>query len=249
MGEPRIGLASRPDNRERGMAQQRLPMRKIRDVLRLSAAGMSKRKIAVALGIGATAAGECLRRAREAGVGWPLPDDMTDAGLEARLYPASMVLAEVKARRPQPDWPAIHRELKRKGVTLQLVWEEHRASHPDGYGYSRFCELYRAWEKRLSPTMQQTHVSGEKLFVDYPGTTMQVIDSGTGEVIEVQLFVAVLGASSYTFAEATWTQTLPDWIGTGSARTSPASRGIWARAGRRCSRRSSGRQATLAAPS
>ena len=105
------------------MAQQRLPMRKIRDVLRLKAAGMSKRKIAAALGIGATAAGECLRRAREAGVGWPLPDDMTDAGLEARLYPASTVLAEIKARRPQPDWPAIHRELKRKGVTLQLVWE------------------------------------------------------------------------------------------------------------------------------
>ncbi len=89
------------------MAQQRLSMRNIRDVLRLKAAGMSKRKIAVALGIGATAAGECLRRAREAGVGWPLPDDMTDAGLEVRLYPASTVLAEIKARRPQPDWPAM----------------------------------------------------------------------------------------------------------------------------------------------
>ena len=195
------------------MAQQRLPMRKIRDVLRLKAVGMSKRKIAAALGIGATAAGECLRRAREAGVGWPLPDDMTDAGLEARLYPASTVLAEIKARRPQPDWPAIHRELKRKGVTLQLVWEEHRAGHAQGYGYSRFCELYRAWEGRLSPTMRQTHVGGEKLFVDYAGTTMEVIDGATGEAIKVQLFVAVLGASSHTWAEATWTQTLPDWIG------------------------------------
>jgi len=195
------------------MAQQRLPMRKMRDVLRLKAAGMSKRKIAAALGIGATAAGECLRRAREAGVAWPLPDDMTDAGLEARLYPASTVLAEIKARRPQPDWPAIHRELKRKGVTLQLVWEEHRAGHAQGYGYSRFCELYRAWEGRLSPTMRQTHVGGEKLFVDYAGTTMEVIDGATGEVIKVQLFVAVLGASSHTWAEATWTQTLPDWIG------------------------------------
>jgi len=188
-------------------------MRKMRDVLRLKAAGMSKRKIAAALGIGATAAGECLRRAREAGVAWPLPDDMTDAGLEARLYPASTVLAEIKARRPQPDWPAIHRELKRKGVTLQLVWEEHRAGHAQGYGYSRFCELYRAWEGRLSPTMRQTHVGGEKLFVDYAGTTMEVIDGATGEVIKVQLFVAVLGASSHTWAEATWTQTLPDWIG------------------------------------
>ena len=195
------------------MAQQRLPMRKIRDVLRLKAAGMSKRKIAAGLGIGATATGECLRRARKAGVGWPLPDGMTDAGLEARLYPASTVLAEIKARRPQPDWPTLHRELKRKGVTLQLVWEEHRGGHPDGYGYSRFCELYRAWEGRLSPTMRQTHVAGEKLFVDYAGTTMDVIDGATGEVVKVQLFVAVLGASSYTWAEATWTQTLPDWIG------------------------------------
>ena len=195
------------------MAQQRLPMRNIRDVLRLSAAGMSKRKIAAGLGIGATATGECLRRAREAGVGWPLPDDMADADLEARLYPASTVLAELKARRPQPDWPMLHRELKRKGVTLQLVWEEHRAGHPDGFGYSRFCELYRAWEGRLSPTMRQTHVAGEKLFVDYAGTTMDVIDGTTGEVIKAQLFVAVHGASSYTFADATWTQTLPDWIG------------------------------------
>ncbi len=195
------------------MAQQRLPMRNIRDVLRLSAAGMSKRKIAGSLGIGATAAGECLRRAREAGVGWPLPDDMTDAVLEARLYPASTVLAAIQARRPQPDWPTLHRELKRKGVTLQLVWEEHRAVHPDGFGYSRFCELYRAWEGRLSPTMRQTHVAGEKLFVDYAGTTMDVIDGATGEVFRAQLFVAVLGASSYTWAEATWTQTLPDWIG------------------------------------
>ena len=195
------------------MAQQRLPMRNIRDVLRLQAAGMSKRKIAASLGIGATAAGECLRRAREAGVGWPLPDDMTDAGLEARLYPASIALAEIKARRPQPDWPTLHRELKRKGVTLQLVWEEHRAGHPDGFGYSRFCELYRAWEGLISPTMRQTHVAGEKLFVDYAGTTMEVIDGATGELIKVQLFVAVLGASSYTWAEATWTQTLPDWIG------------------------------------
>jgi transposase len=195
------------------MAQQRLPMRNIRDVLRLSAAGLSKRKIAASLGIGATAAGECLGRARQAGVGWPLPDDMTDAVLEARLYPASTVLAQIKARRPQPDWPMLHRELKRKGVTLQLVWEEHRAAQPDGFGYSRFCELYRAWEGRLAPTMRQTHVAGEKLFVDYAGMTMDVIDGVTGEVLRVQLFVAAHGASSYTFAEATWTQTLPDWIG------------------------------------
>ncbi|MCK1714013.1 IS21 family transposase, partial [Bradyrhizobium sp. 143] len=133
-------------------------MRKIRDVLRLSAAGLSKRQIAASLGIGPTAAGACLRRAREAGVGWPLPDDLDDAALESRLYPVPTTTA--KDWRSLPDWPAIHRELRRKGVTLQLIWEEYRAAHPDGYGRSWFCELYRAWEGRLSPTMRQAHVAG-----------------------------------------------------------------------------------------
>ena len=114
------------------MPGQRLPMRKIRDVLRLSAGGMSKRKIAISLSVGATAAGDCIRRARRAGLAWPLPDDLGDEALEVRLYPASTALAEITARRPQPAWPAIHRELRRKGVTLQLLWEEHRAAHPDG---------------------------------------------------------------------------------------------------------------------
>jgi len=130
-------------------------MRKIRDVLRLSAAGLSKRQIAASLGIGPTAAGACLRRAREAGISWPLPDDLGDAALERRLYPAPAAAA--KDWRSRPDWPAVHRELRRKGVTLQLVWEEYRATHPDGYSRSRFCELYRAWEGRLSPTMRQAH--------------------------------------------------------------------------------------------
>src|SRR5450432_1722094 len=107
----------------------------------------------------------------------------------------------------------VHRELKRKGVTLRLLWEEHRALHPDGHGYSRFCELYGAWAKLLAPTMRQTHTAGERLFVDYAGTTLDVIDGATGEVRTAQLFVAALGASSYTYAEATWTQSLPDWIG------------------------------------
>src|SRR5665811_1568941 len=195
------------------MSGQRLPMRKIRDVLRLSAGGMSKRKIAISLSVGATAAGDCIRRARRSGLAWPLPDDLGDEALEVRLYPASAALAESKARRPQPAWPAIHRELRRKGVTLQLLWEEHRAAHPDGHGYSRFCEVYRTWEGRLSPTMRQTHVAGERLFVDYAGTTLEVIDGTTGEVIAAQLFVATLGASSYTYAEATFTQGLADWIG------------------------------------
>ena len=193
------------------MAQSRLPMRKIRDVLRLSAAGLSKRQIAASLGIGPTAAGACLRRAREAGISWPLPDDLGDAALERRLYPVPA--ATTKDWRSLPDWPAVHRELRRKGVTLQLVWEEYRATHPDGYSRSRFCELYRAWEGRLSPTMRQAHVAGEKLFVDYAGTTIDIFDATTGEVHACQLFVAALGASSSTYAEATATQSLPDWIG------------------------------------
>jgi transposase len=131
--------------------------------------------------------------------------------LERLLYPAPQITAT--DRRPQPDWPAIHRELRRPGVTLQLLWEEHRSAHSDGYGYSRYCELFRAWEGRLSPTMRQVHVAGERMFVDYAGKTLEVVDGTTGEVCTCQLFVAVLGASSYTYAEATFTQGLVDWIG------------------------------------
>ena len=138
------------------MPGARLPMRKIRDMLRLTAAGMSSRKIAASLSIGGTTVVDCLQRARVVGVGWPLPEDLSDVALEARLFPASTALAAIKSRRTQVDWPAIHRELKRPGVTLRLLWEEHRAVHPEGYGYSRFCELFRAWEGRLSPTMRQT---------------------------------------------------------------------------------------------
>jgi transposase len=186
-------------------------MRKIRDVLRLSAGGMSKRKIAGSLSIGVTAAGDCVRRARRAGLGWPLPEHLSDEALERLLYPPPLLTA--KDARPQPDWPGIHRELRRPGVTLQLLWEEHRSTHPDGYGYSRYCELYRAWERRLAPTMRQHHVAGERMFVDYAGTTLEVMDGTTGEVRVCQLFVAVLGASNYTYAEATFTQRLVDWIG------------------------------------
>jgi transposase len=193
------------------MPGQRLPMRKLRDVLRLRAGGMSKRQIAASLSIGATAAGDCIRRARRAGLSWPLPEDLSDEALERLLYPPPQV--STKDRRPQPDWPAVHCELRRPGVTLQLLWEEHRGAYPDGYGYSRYCELYRAWERRLSPTMRQSHVAGERMFVDYAGTTLEVVDGTTGEVRVCQLFVAALGASNYTYAEATFTQRLVDWIG------------------------------------
>jgi transposase len=187
-------------------------MRKIRDVLRLHAAGLSKRRIAVSLNIGATSAGEYLRRARRAGLSWPLAADPSDEDLERLLFPPAPGTVSVD-RRPPPDWPILHRELKRAGVTLSLLWEEYRSAYPEGYGYSRFCDLYRDWRGQLSPTMRQSHVAGEKLFVDYAGDTVEVIDGATGEIRGAQIFVATLGASSLTYAEATWTQTLPDWIG------------------------------------
>ncbi len=191
---------------------RRLPMRKIEEALRLKSAGLSTRKIALSLGVGQSTVSEYLRRADRAGFGWPLPERVTDADLETRLFRPQG--GETRHGLAQPDWPAVHRELRRKNVTLSLVWEEYRAAHPDdGYGYSRFCELYRRWEGRLTPVMRQHHVAGDKLFVDYAGDTLDVVDPKTGEVREAQLFVAVLGASNYTFAEATWTQTLPDWIG------------------------------------
>ena len=192
------------------MPQERLPMRKIREVLRLKADGFSKRRIAASLGISATAAMECVQRARRAGLTWPLPEDLSDEALERCLYPPTTINDE---QRPLPKWAEIHRELKRPGVTLQLLWQEYREQHPTGYAYSRFCDLHREWEKRVSPTMRQTHIAGERMFVDYSGTKLQLIDQTTGEVLTAELFVAVLGASSLTYAEATWTQSLFDWIG------------------------------------
>ena len=189
---------------------KRLPMRKIRDVLRLSAEGLSTRQIAASLGIGRTTLRGYLDRATELGLAWPLPADMSDTDLERCLF--HRPYQNTQRIEAQPDWPYIHRELRRKGMTLSLLWEEYRANHPDGYGYSRFCELYTRWEGKLSPVMRQRHPAGERLFVDYAGRTIDVIDPQTGEVRTAQVFVAVLGASNYTFVEATWTQSLPDWI-------------------------------------
>lgn len=114
--------------------------------------------------------------------------------------------------RPLPAWFEIHREMKRKGVTLFLLWQEYKAIYREGYQYSRFCDLYRTWRGQQSVVMRQTHRAGEKLFVDYAGQTVSIVEAKSGEIREAQIFVAVLGASNYTYAEATWTQSLPDWI-------------------------------------
>ena len=185
------------------MPAARLAMRKIREVLRLHhACGLSKRKIAPLVGIGPTAVGDYLRRARGAGLGWPLPDGLDDEALERRLFPPPP--SPIAEERPMPDWPMIARELRRKGVTLRLVWEEYRTEHPDGFGYSWFCDMYRAWQGRLSPTMRQEHRVGEKMFVDFAGQTVPIVTSTTGEVRDAQIFIAVPGASNFTFVTARW---------------------------------------------
>ena len=184
-------------------------MRKIREVLRLyHAAGMSVRAIARSVKASPSTVGEYIRRAEVHGLGWPLPESLDDGELEHRLFPAP---APSGTRRPLPDWSEVHRELRRKGVTLALLWQEYKASHPEGLQYSQFCERYRAFASSLDVVMRQEHRAGEKMFVDYAGQTVAVVDRETGEERQAQVFVAVLGASSYTFAEATWTQTLPDW--------------------------------------
>ena len=191
---------------------RRMPMRKIIDALRLRASGLTLREIGASLGTGHSTIRGHLKRCDEAGLSWPLPEGMSEADLEARLFQRQG--GQMRSGLVQPDWPAVHRELKRsKSVTLSLIWEEYRAAHPtDGYGYSRFCELYRRWEGRLTPTMRQFHFAGERAFVDYAGDTLDVIDGLTGEIRPAQIFIGVLGASNYTYADATWTQKLPDWI-------------------------------------
>jgi transposase len=194
------------------MPAERLSMRKIRDVLRLThTLGMSRRLVGEATGIGKTAVGEYVRRAAVAGLGWPIPDEIDDADLERRLFPPPD--AASCTSRTEPDWSYNHAELKRRGVTLALLWQEYRAEHAQGYAYSWFCERYSDWRNCISPTMRQTHLAGEKLFVDWAGDTMPVFDPTTGEEHCAHIFVAALGASNYTYAEARWTETLPDWIG------------------------------------
>ncbi|MCK8788303.1 IS21 family transposase, partial [Roseomonas sp. NAR14] len=148
-------------------------MRKIRDVLRLGLSqGLSQRGIGRSLGLSQAVVNDYLRRARLGGLGWPLPEGLDDVGLEARLFPPPPTVPT--EQRPAPDWALVHQELRRPNVTLALLWEEYRAGAPDGFGYSWFCDLYRAWAGRLAPTLRQVHPAGERLFVDYAGSTVPV---------------------------------------------------------------------------
>ena len=187
-------------------------MRHVREVLRLRTAGISGNEIARRLNLAPSTVRLTLQRLATAGLDWPLPPELTDAALEARLFSAAGS-KQGHRRHSEPDWAEVHRELKRKHVTLQILWDEYIERCPDGYRYSRFCDLYRIWASRLSVTMRQTHAGGDKLFVDYAGDTVPVIiDRLNGKTRPAQIFVAVLGASNFTYAEVSWTQGLGDWI-------------------------------------
>lgn len=191
-------------------------MRQVREVLRLKHGGRSHREISAATGLSKGSVGDYLHRADRAGLTWALAEQMSDSEVEARLF--SQIGQNEPLARAAIEFAWVAREMRRPGVTLQLLWVEYRdgaLSRGDGkrpYQYSQFCDLYRAWRQKLPLVMRQEHRAGEKVFVDYSGKRPSIVDPTTGEVTEVELFVAVLGASNYTYAEATRTQTLPDWL-------------------------------------
>lgn len=188
-------------------------MRKIKDILRLRfAAELSIRQIHESTKTSVGAIQKLLAKAKKLGLSWPLPDELDDHQLDQLFYPAADTRAS--SRFQIPEWPAIHQELKRKDMTKQLLWEEYVQHYPSrSYSYSQFCDRYRHWCGQQKRSMRQTHKVGEKCFVDYCGPTVPIIDATTGETRGAQVFVGVLGASNYTFAEATLTQSLPDWLG------------------------------------
>jgi transposase len=187
-------------------------MRKVREVLRLGlSCKLGLREIARSCSISHTTVGQYLSQAEESGLTYEQIERMDDGELVV-LFKKS-ALSKDKGSRPQADWSWMHQELKKKGVTLQLLWEEYKEIHPDGYQLSQFYEHYNRWKKKLDVTLRQTHKAGEKMFVDYAGQTIPVIDRSTGQIREAQLFVAVLGASNYTYAECSWGQGISDWTG------------------------------------
>ncbi len=191
-------------------------MRKVKEVLRLKFdRGLEVRQIARSCSIPHTSVLNYLRRAEAAGITWPLPGDLDDEALERRLFPGPSARADGVI--PKPNFSAIHQELRaNRHVTLQLVWEEYKQNHPAGYQYSRFCELYARWARKLDLALRQDYRAGEKLFVDHAGPTVTWTDPGTGQAHEASVFVAVLGASNYTYAEATERRDLAAWIGSHS---------------------------------
>lgn len=193
------------------MPRKKLPVRKINEILRLRAEGMSVRDIALSSGAGKTTVYEYLARAEAAGIGWPLPDGLDDEAVEAMLFPAPG--GELAARRPVPEWLGVYRELKRKKhVTLRLLWLEWREVNPDGWGYSQFCWHYQQWLASKDVVMRLEYAAGERMFVDFSGDKAAWVDAETGEVHEAEVFVAVLGCSGMLYVEATRGQDLDSWL-------------------------------------
>lgn len=185
-------------------------MHRIQEILRLSLCqGLSQSQISLSCGVSQSSVSKYLTLARQNHL---TASDIETLDLSALAQRLGLSPEQPTPLSPLPDFAYLHQELKKKGVTLQLLWKEYKSLHPDGYQYSQFCEYYRRWKRRLKPTLRQTHLAGDKLFVDYAGQTVAIQDPKTGKLKEAQIFVAVLGASNYTYAEATWTQGLPDWI-------------------------------------
>ena len=186
------------------MPTTRIPMRKIMDILRLKyEAKLSNEKIARACGVSKGVVCKYLHLADARGIGWPLPEGADESQIERLLFPAM----QKRSRFVEPDYFKVHQELKCKGVTLQLLWAEYVAVHEAAaYRYSQYCHHYRQWRKQQRRSMRQVHRAGEKTFIDYCGPTVPIVCRQTGEIRKAQVFVAVLGASSYTYADATWTQ-------------------------------------------
>lgn len=188
-------------------------MRKVLEILRLHFDHrLSQRQIARSTTASQSTIHQYITRFQASGLPWPLPESLSEDELQAALFPTP-VAKPLSTHRPLPDFPQVSQELRRKHVTLQLLWEEYRAAHPDGYCYSRFCLLFEQWQKKQHPTMRQIHRAGEKLFVDWAGSTIPLLDRETGQRRDASLFLAVLGASSYTYAEATANQQMENWIG------------------------------------
>src|SRR5207244_7503254 len=187
-------------------------MRQITEVLRLNAQGLSYRQIAQSIGISASTVQSYLERAQRAGLSWPLPVDLDDAAIEARLF--TRTEEELRPGRPEPDWLEVHRQRKRgKHVTLQLLHLEYKAVHPEGLSYTQFCVHYRRWRARQDVVMRLEYAAGERMVVAFAGDTVPVTDPDTGEIWNAQVFVSVLGASGYLYVEATRSQDLASWLG------------------------------------
>ena len=194
------------------MPNKRLVMRHIKDILRLKLESkLSHRQISRSRNIAVGTVSVYCRRAVDLGLTWPLAPELSDNDLEQLLFPSPKVNG--RHGRISPDCATIHQELKRKGVTKQLLWEEYKQTYgTSGYQFSQYCNYYRDWVRRQKRSMRQLHRAGEKLFVDYSGATVPIVNPDTGEIRSAEIFVAVLGASNYTFAIASWTQRKADWI-------------------------------------